>query len=432
MTLNWNMWRELWASLPESGWPVPAAVRLLRSPPKWFVACSSVFGLFVIGRAVYLIGFGSAEEVNKFIVGVAAFAGAPFLVWRTWIADRQRHVAQEELYTSLLTKTVEQLGATREEKSYYQPPAVWENDAVLTAADIRVPFPKAVLITKTVPNIEVRLGAIYALEKLARDYLPLHWQIMEILCAYVRTNAGPPKARPEQIDTIITRDGSSWTPSEAEAWRKHWSRLKPFVDIQAALTVIGRRSEKQKKYEEKLTQSQNHQARVLDLSNCHLAKIDLRGMYFRRANIDGSCLEAAYLEGADLREASFREAQLNSAHFFEALLDGAVLTEAQLSGASLHHASLERAYAVSAKIESTNLVGTNLKGARLDGASFVGSNLQSANMEETFIERTDFTGVKGLTQEQLNEAFGDAYTILPDKLTRPARWLESYEGDIPD
>ncbi|AZG76486.1 pentapeptide repeat-containing protein [Methylocystis rosea] len=375
---------------------------------------------------------GNVDDINKLLLAVAGVIGVYFLVWRTWIADRQRHVAQEELYTSLLTKAVEQLGATREEKSYRQPPVGLEDDTILTAADVTFPLPRAGSVTKTAPNLEVRLGAIYALEKLARDYLPLHWQIMEILCAYVRTNAGPPKARPEQIDTIITRDGNSWTLSEREAWRKHWSGLKPFVDIQAALTVIGRRSEKQKKYEEKLTQSQNHQARVLDLSNCHLARIDLRGMYFRRANIDGSCLEAAYLEGADLREASFREAQLNSAHFFEALLDGAVLTEAQLSGASLQHASLERAYAVSAKIESTNLVGTNLKGARLDGASFVGSNLESANMEETFIERTDFTGVKSLNQEQLNGAFGDAYTILPDKLTRPARWLESYEGDIPD
>ncbi len=121
MTLNWKKWRELWAALPESGWPVSEAIRFLKNPPRLFVACSSIFGLFVVGRAVYLIGFGSADEVNKFIVGVAAFAGAPFLIWRTWIADRQRHIAQEELYTSLLTKAVEQLGATREEKRYEIP-----------------------------------------------------------------------------------------------------------------------------------------------------------------------------------------------------------------------------------------------------------------------------------------------------------------------
>lgn len=377
-----------------------------KDPPKWFVVCSGVFGLFVIARAVYLIGFGSAEEVNKFIVGVAAFAGAPFLIWRTWIADRQRHLSQEELYTSLLTKAVEQLGSTREEKT--------EDGKV-----------------KTIPNIEVRLGAIYALEKLARDYLPLHWEIMEILCAYVRTNAGPPKARPEHIDAIGEKDGSSWTPSDTEAWSKHWSRLKPSVDIQAALAVIGRRAENQKNYEEKLTQSQERQARVLDLSNCHLGRVHLRGMYFRKANFDGSYLESADLEGTDLRDASLSEAQLNNAHLFQASLDGAVLSEAHLTGAWLQNASLERAFANGAKIEGASLVEANLKGAQLYAASLVGSNLGQANMKETLVDRTDFTGVVGLSQEQLNQAFGDDHTILPDKLTRPARWSESYEGEHP-
>ncbi len=61
---------------------------------------------------------GIAEELNKFLLALAGLLGAPFLVWRTWIADRQRHVAQEELYTSLLVKAVEQLGATREEKTH--------------------------------------------------------------------------------------------------------------------------------------------------------------------------------------------------------------------------------------------------------------------------------------------------------------------------
>jgi hypothetical protein len=183
MTLNFKKWRELWAALPESGWPVSAAMSFLKDPPKWFVVCASVFGFFVVGRAVYLIGFGSAEEVNKFIVGVAAFAGAPFLIWRTWIADRQRHIAQEELYTSLLTKAVEQLGSTREEKS--------EDEKV-----------------KTVPNTEVRLGGIYALEKLARDYSPLRAQITAILCAYVRKNARRPRPPTNEIRKILEMDAN--------------------------------------------------------------------------------------------------------------------------------------------------------------------------------------------------------------------------------
>src|SRR3982751_6161439 len=36
------------------------------------------------------------------------------------------------------------------------------------------------------PNLEVRLGAIYALERIPRDSERDHWPIMEVLCAYVR------------------------------------------------------------------------------------------------------------------------------------------------------------------------------------------------------------------------------------------------------
>jgi hypothetical protein len=49
------------------------------------------------------------------------------------------------------------------------------------------------------PNLEVRLGGIYALERIAYDSPRDHWTIMEILTAYVRQNArwierrrGPP------------------------------------------------------------------------------------------------------------------------------------------------------------------------------------------------------------------------------------------------
>jgi len=111
---------------------------------------------------------------------------APFLVWRTWIADRQRHIGQEELYTGLLVRAVEQLGATREEKKSRE----------ISDGEGKT---KVETITETVPNTEVRLGAIYALEKLARDYEPLHWPIMEILCAYVRKNAGPPTPCSDEV-----------------------------------------------------------------------------------------------------------------------------------------------------------------------------------------------------------------------------------------
>ncbi|MGH2371896.1 MAG: hypothetical protein ACRDIC_00250, partial [bacterium] len=99
---------------------------------------------------------------------------------------------------------------------------------------------------------EVRLGAIYALEKLARDYLPLHQQIMDILCAYVRKNAGPPKPCSEEIRAAYAKGWIVYNVFHEEAALKtRKAELKAFVDVQAALTVIGRRSKRQRKFEER-------------------------------------------------------------------------------------------------------------------------------------------------------------------------------------
>src|ERR1039458_1521742 len=43
------------------------------------------------------------------------------------------------------------------------------------------------------PKMEVRLGAIYALERIARDSERDHWPIMEVLMAYVRREPSPSK-----------------------------------------------------------------------------------------------------------------------------------------------------------------------------------------------------------------------------------------------
>ena len=39
------------------------------------------------------------------------------------------------------------------------------------------------------PALEIRLGGIYALERIARDSVDDHWNVMEVLTAYVRNNS---------------------------------------------------------------------------------------------------------------------------------------------------------------------------------------------------------------------------------------------------
>ena len=81
-------------------------------------------------------------------------------------------------------------------------------------------------------NLEVRLGGIYALERIARDSPTDHWTIIEVLSTYVRGNSPT-----TNYGKTVGEQRSLRTTTPAEAVGK---RLR--ADIQAILTAIGRRT----------------------------------------------------------------------------------------------------------------------------------------------------------------------------------------------
>jgi Pentapeptide repeats (8 copies) len=98
----------------------------------------------------------------------------------------------------------------------------------------------------------------------------------------------------------------------------------------------------------------------------------------------------------------------------------------------LRHASLRFATLSGANLEMADLSGADLSDARLDGA-----NLNGADLSEALLERADFArarlgganlagaslkDARNVTQSQIDEALGDALTILPAHLARPEGW----------
>lgn len=137
-------------------------------------------------------------------------------------------------------------------------------------------------------KIEVRLGGIYALERLARESERDHGPIMEVLSAYVRQHAP-------------WREGVSPAP-------------RPRADLQAILTVVGRRHA------------------PFDPSEGH---IDWHGTALARAYLPHAHLEKAFLYEANLEGALLQDANLRGAWLWKADLTGAVLQGAHLEGADL-------------------------------------------------------------------------------------------------
>ena len=99
--------------------------------------------------------FKYSEQIRNLGLVLTALFGFPLILWRTSIANRQAITGEANHISDMFNKSIEQLGANNEGK----------------------------------PSIERRIGAIFALEKIAinnQDYYP---QIIDVLCAYVRLHA---------------------------------------------------------------------------------------------------------------------------------------------------------------------------------------------------------------------------------------------------
>jgi uncharacterized membrane protein (DUF485 family) len=147
-------------------------------------------------------------------------------------------------------------------------------------------------------KLDVRLGGIYALERVAKDSERDHSVVVEVLSAFVREASDPVKRfRASQRD-----DGKSTVLPDAERAEalRFVAGEKPPTDVQAALTVLGRLR--------------------------WLADVS-------RGDLTGACLLGVNLRGADLRGADLREADLQGADLQGADLQGADLRKAVLKGA---------------------------------------------------------------------------------------------------
>lgn len=76
-------------------------------------------------------------------------------------------------------------------------------------------------------------------------------------------------------------------------------------------------------------------------------------------------------------------------------------------------------------LKGANLRGACLIAANLQGADMTGTDVIGADMRDANIKGADLAGSLFLTQAQINAAFGDDTTKLPNNLVKPRRWSTS-------
>ncbi len=207
-----------------------------------------------------------SEVLRNLVLAGAAVLVLPFTVWRLKISDRLARIAEEGNITDRFSKAIEQLGSTKLDSG-----------------------------GKTVPNFEVRLGAIYALERIAHDSERDHWPIMNVLSAYVRENS---ECQDIEESSIAS------------------------VEVRAIIDVLVRR---------RWTESEPY---GLDLSGTNLGGCRLVNGKFSRADFSYSILDNLDMTGADLSGANFANANLRGSMMFEADLTDTDFTNTRLKLAS--------------------------------------------------------------------------------------------------
>lgn len=217
----------------------------------------------------------------------------------------------------------------------------------------------------------IRLGGIYALERIAFDSTRDHQTILEVLAAYVR--ASSPRRQGESAPLL--------------------------EDVSAAVAVIGRLTRLRRG--ERPINLQRTQLHETDLRGANLTGADLAGSDLRGTNLEGAYLAGADLHGAslisanlsraDLSESNLQEADLSAAEMPHAVLKGARMPSAIARGIDLTRADLSGAMMWGVKMPDSRLPHANLAGADLRQVDFSRSSMKGANLTGVDLSETDLT-----------------------------------------
>ena len=304
---------------------------------------------------------------------IAGALALVFAVWRGVLAQRQAELAQQGLSNERYQKGAEMLGSE---------------------------------------VLAVRLGGIYALQRLAAEH-PEHYhiQIMQLLCSYVRNPTGDEQGPVSGYD------------EDGEPIRK----LRE--DVQAAMYAIGKRTdaciaiEKAAFFRLDLRNANLQHSRLLNLNLSYalLEKSNMFGASLYISNLSSASLTDANLSDTDLTGANLSAAMLNRAN-----LSGSFFNDTKLSNASLYRANLSNAFLLRANLSNASLPSANLSNTRSRNSDLSHANLAGANLAGVNLIDDNLTGAsfgrdredggrqipsRNLTQAQLEEALSD-----PDNL----------------
>ncbi|OOC08271.1 hypothetical protein B0293_05295 [Amycolatopsis azurea DSM 43854] len=253
------------------------------------------------------------------------------------VARQTEHDAAERRITELYTKAVEQLGA----------------DAA-----------------------PVRLGGLYALERLGRSSDAQRETILDVVCAYLRMPL------PVDRENVAENAGCSSGKPTRDQTEERQVRL-------AAQQIL-------------------HRARRPGPDLWQVGRINLRGADLAGSDLSGINLTSAILNEANLVGADLSGADLTNADLADAKLDGIVLRRTTLTGVVLDRTDLSEQALPGLNLVGAHLEGTNLSRADLAGVILRDAVLRGANLTEADLTGADLRNVTLRTVDTTRTIFGSS------------------------
>lgn len=222
-----------------------------------------------------------------------------------------------------------------------------------------------------------------------------------------------------------------------------WGTYSPFANLEEAEVSIKPSNWDGKTVETVVgAQLKNRFLRYSNAAGAFLVNADFRDTDLQRANLSGADLRGSILGATNLAGTYLMLGKLQGADLTSADLRGAYLLESDLSGAKLLEVNAEKAWLTGANLQGANLKGANFqcanfrpnnigwvelydytwrtnKGHHAYIAGLQGAQLQGADLQGTRLEGANLTGIRNLTQEQIDKACVNERTSLPVGLLRP-------------
>ena len=209
------------------------------------------------------------------------------------------------------------------------------------------------------PSESVRLGGIYSLYELAIQDPKRSKEVLEILCAHLRSKT-----------------------KEDDYIKNH--KVRPSEEISSLLKLLtSKESKLRMAYEES-----SGEKYMLNLQGAFLNGAYCADAWLRGANLSEACMQSAWLANAQMQGAFLTRAHMHGAWLDKAQMQGAFLLGAQMQGASLFNVQMQGAILL-----GTKLHGANLEAACLQVAELHNTELQGAVLEHVQLQGADLQGV---------------------------------------